>query len=540
MACRLPVRSTSVIAMAVLFVASLAASAQTVTSLHSFNGADGANPEYVYLIQGLNGNLYGTTSAGGANSAGTAFRITTAGKLTTIYNFCSLASCADGQAPQSDLLLASNGAFYGTASAGGGTNNGLVYKLTAAGVLTPLYSFSGSDGSQPYVALIQATNGKFYGTTSGGGAGNVGTIFEMTSTGTLTSLLSFDGSDGRFPDSRLTQGTNGNLYGVTYYGSNAYELSLSGKYLMSSTVGTQPTGALVQASDGNFYGTTTLGGANSAGSVFKMTPGGKVTTIYSFCAQSGCPDGAQPFSGLIRATDGFLYGTTSQGGAPTNGGTIFRINTAGSLTTLYTFCVISNCPDGNTPYEGLLQATNGTFYGTTSNGGTWSLGTVFNLSMGLGPFVQPVTSTGKVGANVTILGTSLTGTTGVSFNGTAASFKLGGGTSLTTTVPAGATTGNITVVTPGGTLASNTPFRVTPQVKSFSPTSGAVGTPVTITGVSVTQATKVTLGGVATTFTVNSDTQITATVPTGAVTGKIAVTTAGGTATSSTNFTVTP
>jgi uncharacterized repeat protein (TIGR03803 family) len=155
----------------------------------------------------------------------------------------------------------------------------------------------------------------------------------MTSTGTLTSLLSFGGSNGRFPDSRLTQGTNGNLYGVTYYGSNAYELSLSGKYLMSSAVGTQPTGALVQASDGNFYGTTTLGGANSAGSVFKMTPGGKVTTIYTFCTQSGCPDGAQPYSGLIQATDGFLYGTTSQGGAPTNGGTIFRISPAGSLTT---------------------------------------------------------------------------------------------------------------------------------------------------------------------------------------------------------------
>jgi uncharacterized repeat protein (TIGR03803 family) len=524
-----------------LVLAAVAAPAQTFTTLHTFSGTDGGNPTYVYLVQGLDGNLYGTTSGGGANGQGTAFRITTAGHLTTIYNFCAVSSCADGASPESDLLLASNGAFYGTASAGGGTNNGLVYKLTAAGVLTPLYSFSGSDGSLPYVALIQATNGKFYGTTSGGGAGNVGTIFEVTSTGTLTSLLSFDGSNGRFPDSRLTQGTNGNLYGVTYYGSNAYELSLSGKYLMSSTVGTQPTGALVQASDGNFYGTTTLGGANSAGSVFKMTPGGKVTTIYSFCAQSGCPDGAQPFSGLIRATDGFLYGTTSQGGAPTNGGTIFRISTAGSLTTLYTFCVISNCPDGKTPNEGLLQATNGTFYGTTYAGGPAGVGTVFSLSTGLGPFVRPLTTSGKVGATVILLGTSLKGSTAVTFNGTAATFKIVSATEIAATVPAGATTGTIKVTPPGGVLSSNATYRVTPQITSLTPTSGPVGTVVTITGISLTQASVVKFGGVkAASFTVNTDTQITATVPTGAVTGKIAVTTAGGTATSSTNFTVTP
>lgn len=411
--------------------------------------------------------------------------------------------------------------------------------MTAAGILTPLYSFSGPDGAGPYVALIRATNGNFYGTTSGGGPGGVGTIFEMTPAGTLTSL---GGSEGAFPDSRLTQGTNGNLYGVAYFGNNAYELSLSGKYLLDSGVGTQPTGALVQASDGNFYGTTTLGGVNSAGSIFRMAPGGTVTTIYSFCAQSGCPDGAQPYSGLTQATDGFLYGTTSAGGAASSSGTIFKISTTGTLTTLYAFCMISGCPDGAVPYEGPLQNTNGTFYGTTSAGGTGNLGTVFSLSMGLAPFVQSVTSAGKVGVKITILGTSLTGTTGVSFNGTAATFKVGaGGTSLTSTVPAGATTGNISVVTPAGTLASNTVFRVTPQVKTFKPTSGPVGTPVTITGVSLTQATKVTFGGVAaTSFTVNSDMQITATVPTGAVTGKITVTTPGGTAASSTNFTVTP
>ena len=122
--CRWPSGFTGFALMAALLMTSLASSSQTFTSLHSFNGADGQNPVYVYLIQGLDGNLYGTTSGGGANSAGTAFRITTAGKLTTIYNFCSLPSCADGQAPQSDLLLASNGAFYGTAEAGATVRSG--------------------------------------------------------------------------------------------------------------------------------------------------------------------------------------------------------------------------------------------------------------------------------------------------------------------------------------------------------------------------------------------------------------------------------
>jgi uncharacterized repeat protein (TIGR03803 family) len=331
-----------------------------------------------------------------------------------------------------------------------------------------------------------------------GGANGEGTVFQITAGGKLTTLYSFGGGAD----------------------------------------GAGPADALIQASNGKFYGTTSAGGANSGGTVFEMTPG-KVRTIYSFCSLSSCADGGTPLAGLIQATDGNLYGTTSAGGA-NGGGTIFRITTAGTLTTLYSFCSQTGCTDGDSPYEGLLQATNGALYGTTYYGGTDNDGTIYSLSVGLGPFVQTVTTSGKVGAAVIILGNNLTGTTSVSFGRTAATFTVASDTEIKTTVPAGATTGTVAVTTPKGTLKSNVPFRVTPHITSFTPMNGPIGTPVTITGVSLTQTSKVTFGGVkATSFTVNSDTQVTATVPTGAVTGRIAITTPGGTAVSSGIFTVT-
>ncbi|HYA23881.1 MAG TPA: IPT/TIG domain-containing protein, partial [Terriglobales bacterium] len=214
------------------------------------------------------------------------------------------------------------------------------------------------------------------------------------------------------------------------------------------------------------------------------------------------------------------------------------------LTTLHSF----DGTDGLGPIGALVQATDGDFYGTTSWGGAshncaapaGGCGTVFSLAVGLGPFVKTLPTSGKVGTSVIILGNGLTGSTAVSFNGTAATFTVVSSTEITTTVPTGATTGTVKVTMPSRTLKSNVAFRVTPQITSFTPTSGPVGTPVTITGVSLTQTTAVTFGGVkATSFTVDSDTQVTSTVPTGAKTGKIGINTPGGTATSSTTFTVT-
>ncbi|MGA2414743.1 MAG: choice-of-anchor tandem repeat GloVer-containing protein [Candidatus Sulfotelmatobacter sp.] len=451
------------------------ASAQTkFTSLLSFDGSNGANPHYVYLVQGTDGNLYGTTYVS-TGSGGTIFKITTKGVLSTLYTFCPDGEpCLNGAQPEAGLVLATDGDFYGTTMNGGANNFGTVFQVTSAGKLTTLHSFDSTDGASPEVGLIQATNGELFGTTSIGGSGDVGTIFDITTGGTFTSLLSFTGTNGDYPDGRLVQGTDGNFYGTTEEvnsgSGTVFKMTLAGKlttlHKFTGTDGAGPTSALVQASNGNFYGTTQAGGTNSEGTVFEITAGGKLTALYSFCSKSECADGANPSAGLIQATDGNLYGTTFSGGSnetSCNGGcgTIFKITTSGALTTLYNFCSKSGCADGSQPQEGLVQDTNGAFYGMTYYGGTDGLGTVFSLSTGLGAFVETLPTSGKVGAKVTILGTSLKGATSVRFDGTAATFKVVSSSEISTTVPAGAKTGIVQVTTSGGTLSSNVTFVVT-------------------------------------------------------------------------------
>jgi uncharacterized repeat protein (TIGR03803 family) len=306
------------------------------------------------------------------------------------------------------------------------------------------------------------------------------------------------------------------------------------------TDGTLPVGVLVQANDGNLYGVTYQGGANNQGTVFKITTSGTYTLLYSFHDVGGS-DAINPWVGLAVGTDGNLYGT-AQGGTH-NAGTLFKVSTTGTESVLYNFCSVSGCADGFFPQTPIRQHTNGKFYGSVESGGANGLngGVFYSLDMGLQPFAGLVTWQGAFGKSVEILGQGFTGTTKVKFNGTTASFTVVSDTYLTATVPAAATTGFITVTTPTATLTSNRKFLVIPSVTSFSPQSGPVGTVVTITGNNLKGATKVTFGGVkATSFSVTSDTTITATVPTGAVTGKIKVTTPGGTGSSATSFTVTP
>jgi len=526
-------------------------SAQTkFTSLLSFDGNNGADPHNVYLVQGTDGQLYGTTYSS-TGTDGTVFKVTTGGMLTTLHTFCEGGSCLDGALPEAGLVLATNGKFYGTTMKGGANDDGTVFEITSAGSLTTLHSFDVNDGAFPEYALIQARNGNFYGTTSSGGAGDIGTIFEITPAGTLTSLHSFDGNDGVYPDSSLVQGSSGNLYGTTYEGGGGsgtvFKMTPAGALSTLQTFdpanGGGNTGTLIQV-NGRFYGTT-QGGSNGAGTIYEITPAGTLTLLYTFCSKTDCTDGASPYAGLIQGSDGNLYGTTFAGGANTtscNGGcgTIFRITTGGELTTLYNFCSKSNCADGSAPQGGLVQHTNGTFYGTTYHGGADGIGTIFSLSVGQKPFVKTVTTSAEVGATVLILGTNLTGATEVSFNGIAAQFTVVSSTEIKATIPAGATTGSVTVVTPRGTLKTIVIFNVLPQIKSFTPASGPVGTTVTITGVSLTQTAAVTFDGIAASdFTVDSDTKVTATVPADAKTGKIAIHTPGGTAASTANFAVT-
>jgi uncharacterized repeat protein (TIGR03803 family) len=463
---------------------------QAFKTLAVFDGTNGSTPEGAFT-QGANGSLYSTTYAGGGHSAGTVFKMTPAGALTTLYSFTGAGSgVGDGSGPYSAPVLATSGNFYGTTPYAGASGfYGTVYQISPSGTLTTLYSFcatggSCTDGVKPFAGLVQGVNGQLYGTTSGGGAvsagcpSGCGTIFSITLAGQLTTLHSFHKTDGMYPNG-LVLGSDGDLYGTTYQGGastnggTVFKITPAGKlttlheFTGYPNDGAEPYAGLVQAADGNFYGTTYSGGTilDGAGTVYEITPAGVETLLFSF---SGGVDGGEPAAALIQGTDGNLYSTTEYGGTncTSNGGsgcgTIFSITTAGTLTTLYNFCPAGAppCSDGYAPVSGLFQGTNGTFYGTTPNGGSTYMGTAYNLSTGLGRFVQLVPTTGAVGSTVTILGTGLTGATSVTFNRVSAEFKVSVSTVIKATVPTGATTGLVEVVTPTGTLKSNVEYIV--------------------------------------------------------------------------------
>jgi uncharacterized repeat protein (TIGR03803 family) len=456
-----------------------ALSAQTFTSLYTFGNADGANPLGGLVLE-TDGNLYGTTTYGGVYSEGSVFKITPSGALTLLYSFCPQSGCSHGSAPFAGLVAGASSSFlYGTTSSGGASGMGSIFQVTESGQLTTLVSLTAASGHQPYAGLIQASDGNFYGTMHVGGANLGGAVIKITPTGTLTTLYSFCSQpncvDGRWPWAGLIQASDGNLYGTTngagaYGAGTVFQITTSGVLttihsfcaLPNCPDGSYSESALVQGSDGNLYGTTQNGGGfginQGGGTVYQLTLGGTLTTLHSFCSVAGCADGSNPRAGLIQATDGNLYGVTVYGGAQ-GAGTIFEITTAGALTTLYNFCSQPDCTDGAYPIAELMQSTDGTFYGTTYSGGA-SYGTIYNLATGLNQFVEAQPYSGKVGTAVKILGNNLTGTTSVSFNGVRAKFKVNSNTQITASVPTGASTGNVQVGAPAGMLISNLPFAV--------------------------------------------------------------------------------
>ncbi len=387
-----------------LFCTVIASSAQSIffTSLASFNGTDGANPYFMSLVQGTDGNFYGTTWLGGNNNCdngyetcGTVFKITPAGTLITLYSFCSQADCADGWSPYTGLVQGRDGNFYGTTVYGGNNNCylgcGTIFKITPAGTLATLYSFDGSQGTYPSAPPVQGSDGNFYGTTMWGGAYGAGTVFKVTPAGMLTTLHNFDGSDGLRPGAGMIQATDGNFYGTTdaggtYGDGTVFKITPTGTLTTLHSFcsqsgcpdGDEPTAGLVQATDGNFYGTTIYGGNENCygygcGTIFKITPTGTLTTLYSF---QGSPEGFWPTAGLVQASDGNFYGTTAAGGTYQDA-TVFEITPAGTLTTLHSF----DGSDGSGCNGGLVQATDGNFYGATYGGGAYGDGTVFRLGL---------------------------------------------------------------------------------------------------------------------------------------------------------------
>ncbi|PYO58778.1 MAG: hypothetical protein DMD83_02265, partial [Candidatus Rokuibacteriota bacterium] len=372
--------------------------AGTLTTLHSFacNSTEGCQPA-ARLIQAGDGTFYGTTVSGGAANQGTVFKIDGAGTLATLHAFTC--SSTEGCGPQARLVQASDGNFYGTTAAGGATGGGTVFKMDGAGALATLHSFvCGTDGCRPFAGLIQAGDGTFYGTTSRGGtapgpSGGDGTVFKMDAAGTVTRLHSFGCEstlpDGCQPRADLILASDGFLYGTTDAGGTAtpnggtiFKMDAAGaftplhsSFACGSGGGCHP-GALVQAGDGNFYGVT-WGAAGFRGTVFRMTAAGSLTTLHSFGSTT---EGDQPLAGLIQASDGKLYGTTSFGGTRASGmfgfGTIFSIDGAGTLTTLHAFECLS---EGCSPSTRLLQASDGNLYGTTADLGPAGGGTVFKM-----------------------------------------------------------------------------------------------------------------------------------------------------------------
>lgn len=353
-----------------------------LTTLHRFVGADGIGP-LTELVEGADGRLYGTTFTGtGAAVGGTVFGYDVAsGTLTTLFAF---AGGTTGAAPRGPVTAAPDGTLYGATTKGGAFGKGTIYAVGGSGTLSTVYDFTGgSDGADPWSGLSRGADGSYYGTTAQGGNG-YGTIFRIDASGTLTTLHRFSRTDGWYPIGTLLLASDGNFYGTTEVGGAAgesgtiFRITPAGVFTLLQSLGGagkggRPRGSLIQASDGHIYGTTAAGNIGH-GTVFRLTLAGAMTTIHTF---TGLANGSAPFAGLTDGGDGYLYGVTAREGGTSGGGsgTIFRIDTAGTLTTLYRF---TGGADGGSPHGGMVKARDGRFYGTTMTGGTGA-GTVFAI-----------------------------------------------------------------------------------------------------------------------------------------------------------------
>ena len=352
---------------AVLTVLPTSAPGTSLTYWYPFsNGTNAFNP-YAGLIQGKDGSFYGTTVNGGPWLYGTVFKLLVNGSLTPLHSFTNE---VDGGMPCAGLTQASDVSFYGASLHGFGASLGTLFRLTPAGVFTPLHAFGGgADGGNPVASLMLGRDGNLYGTASTGGSNGVGTVFSLGTHSGFTPLWSFNSADGSTPSAPLVEGSDGQLYGTTVLGGSnnfgtVFCITTNGAFTplasFDYTRGAYPSNGLIQASDGAFYGTASSGGTNGGwGTVFRVTADGTLIALHSF----GYADGACPVGGLVQATDGNLYGTTSQGGIGGQG-TVFQLTTNGGLTTLVWFAGTN----GANPQATMIQARNGSLYGTAEFG----------------------------------------------------------------------------------------------------------------------------------------------------------------------------
>lgn len=524
-----------------------------LTHLHDFGFSDGATPRGK-LIQASDGDLYGTTESGGANQSdycyagkgynesgcGTLFKISLQGSFTKVHDFYST---ADGyqSSPSTGVVQAGDGNFYGMAMQPFPTGTTSLFKMTPAGTVSILHEFATdqSEGYLAYAGLLVAKNGLLYGTTSGNGAitgnpsGGCGTVFGSTLAGEFSVLHTFAGTS-------------------------------------SSGVGDGclPWSGLVEYR-GEFYGTTTYGGyqennciEGGCGIIYKITAAGTETVLHRFRAIS--TDGEYPQEdGLALASDGTFYGTTGgnaygedgvplcylNDGATSACGTIYQMDAAGSVTQLAIFGG-GNGAYGLFPHATLILASDGNFYGNTFAGSAWSLGSVFRLVLNPNTPIVSIDSFapdgGPPGTSVTLTGSGFTGASRLTMGGgkrlLPATFSVVSDSEITALVPAGAQSSAFGLTTPLGTTYSSEDFYLKPVITGLTPSSGNVGSGVTLQGYHFDAITSITVGGVRATqysYVTGADTAINVTVPAGAKSGRIVVTNPGGSAASQ-EFTVLP
>jgi uncharacterized repeat protein (TIGR03803 family) len=552
---------TSRLALACALLIALVAApvhAQNYSDLYDFNCSIGGCFPYNfgYLTQGLNGNLFGTTTQTGTFLTGGVFEISRSGGL--VANFYDFDGLSDGGYPNGGVILASDGNFYGTSASDGAFGYGTLYQLTPAQTQIVIHAFASAEGA-PVVApvevnngttdalygvtnngttyqltlpkgtykkfsskapgpafgpLVEAPDGYLYGVTQTGGTHNLGTVFRMTTAGAIKVIHNFSGGDGSSPNGPLTW----NLSEVTW--------------------------------DNNLYGTTATGGMNGSGEIFQVSTSGAFNVLHSFDGYVGgltCNnDGGGPAAGLTFNSSGLFYGVTSVGGANCIG-TVFETNTTGGFKKIFDFD-----ESGATPIYGdladttLLKATDGCFYGLTSSGGK-SNGETNPMGNAYGLCPQNVIQIVKVegpifvlpGGPVQILGDHLTQAFEVAFAGEQTQFSVQADSFLTAQVPTDAVDGAVTVtLVTGQQLQTDSNVHILPMITNLDPTFGPVGAQVHIVGGGFIGAKKVTFGGVKAGFSVLTPTEILATVPSGAKTGKVTVTTPNGTAKSKQTFTV--
>jgi uncharacterized repeat protein (TIGR03803 family) len=363
-----------------------------VTTLHIFNTGDGAYPS-APLAVGHDGNLYGVTDGGGTNNQGAIFEMTTNGTFILLYSFGmvtnGLGYALDGSYPYGGLIQGRDGNFYGTTYSGGITNEGTVFQFLTNGMLITLHSFTGTNGANPYTApLVEGADGIFYGTTSAGGTNGDGTIFQITTNRALTTLFEFDNTNGLYPYAGLSFGPDGDLYGTTIEGGTnrcgtVFQITTNGNlttlFQFDGTNGLYPEGGVVSDPNNVLYGTTYEGGAAGYGTVFQLTTNGLLTTLYSF---TNGGDGANPYAGVIRDAGGVLYGAALDG-STNDDGTVYRwsdptrptntitLPTANQRWSNVVFTVSGTAGD-NVEVGNVFYSLNGAVWATASTANDWS------------------------------------------------------------------------------------------------------------------------------------------------------------------------